>query len=57
MNPVFWLIVLAAGVAAWFLLSFLFTAIGTVIQKILTKTGDTLTREDHDTNKEENHND
>ena len=46
MNPVFWLIVIAAAVAVWFLGSFMFYPLGRYLYRLWKDAVDEIERED-----------
>ena len=48
MNPVFWLIVIAAAVVAWFLGSFMFYPLGRYLYRLWKDAVDEMEREDEE---------
>lgn len=52
MNPVFWLLVVLAAVAVWFLGSFIFYPLGVYFWRLWSDTMDNINRDDKD-NKED----
>lgn len=55
-NPVFWLLVIIIAVILWFLISFIFIPLGSVLVKKWDKTVEILNKDTESTNKGENEN-